>query len=138
MGGHAKGVTGLTLMSNNFHHNGAIKKYYHNYYFRRVNKANIRSNKLNNSPSANGLNVDVSKNLNIKKNVASGNYFRGIRVDNSNTVDLHWNKCTNNGNVGIRVVNSKKVIFSYNVATGNKAGNCYLSSSFSTKKGNKC
>lgn len=160
MGVHFKRINNLNITNSNFHHNGCLSQigYYHNLYIRSCNQVSVSNCYLNNSISANGLNVSYCKNVTVSNCIADNNYFRGMRAADTDgfavlycsmngngdvgllanteitpTVNINWYKCSvnYNRNGGIKAISGVTGVITSCTATGNSVANYSVTSSVS-------
>lgn len=160
MGVHFKRINNLNITNCNFHHNGCLSQigYYHNLYIRSCNQVSVSNCYLNNSISANGLNVSYCKNITVSNCIADNNYFRGMRAADTDgfavlyssmngngdvgllanaevtpTININWYKCSvnNNRNGGVKAISGVTGIIAASTATGNSVANYSVTGSVS-------
>ncbi|MDP4276204.1 MAG: glycosyl hydrolase family 28-related protein [Bacteroidota bacterium] len=128
MGAHFKRINGLTITRCNFHQNGSADQigYYHNLYIRSCNTVYVADSYMNNSTSANGLNVSYCNNVTISNCTANHNYFRGMRAADTNGFAVLNCVMNSNGDVGLlanaEVTPTININWYQCAASGNKHG----------------
>jgi parallel beta-helix repeat protein len=128
MGIHIKGTRDLSLTNLDIHHNGMVRKYFHNVYLRRVFKARIADSTFYDSPTGCGLNISQSGDITLTNCSAHTNYWRGMRIYGEQgwvieNISVTGNSCTGNGDVGFMFFNIKGGVVSHNKASQNRASN---------------
>ena len=110
-GVHIKGAKNVTIDNCNFSRNGTAGEvgYAHNLYLRRCYTATATNSILNNSISANGINISYSTDINIINCEAIGNHFRGFRAADTDGFRVHDCVIAGNGTVGL-LANTEKVV----------------------------